>query len=185
MNQSAFATLAGVSRQQAHKYATAGKLVHDGAGKIDAAASLAALEGHLDEAKRQRALAALGVQPPAQQPSGLPLAPPARSTKMEKDELEIAIRRLELGQKAGELISVAEVDARAREAVSALRETFNNSRREIANRLCAQFGLPADKAVVVARFLAVEFEGAMGRFAEACAAMATGDDASGARTDAE
>lgn len=198
MKQSAFAALAGVSRQQVSKYATAGKLVLDASGGVDAAASLAALEGHLDETKRQRAILALGAQlangPPAPGvglpfPAGAadaaPRMPPAHSTKIEKDQLDIAVRKLDLAERAGKLVSVAEVDAAAREAVALMREAFNNTRREAADRLCAQFGLAADKAPAISRFLAAEFEAALGRFADAAGALAAGGNASAARIDEE
>ena len=55
MNQSKFAALCDVSGAMISKYAVAGRLKFNGR-KVDAAESLKALEGHLDEDKRRAAV---------------------------------------------------------------------------------------------------------------------------------
>lgn len=179
MKRAAFATLCGVSKQMISKYAASGFVIENADG-VDAAASLAALDGRLDEAKRQAALAALasleGAQPPAaiSASAGVTLRP---SAKAEKDEVELKLKRLQYGREAGELVNAEDVDIAARQAVTRMREVFGNRRREIADGVCAQFGVPAEKASALARHLAREFELAMGAFAEDMAALGAGDAA--------
>jgi transcriptional regulator with XRE-family HTH domain len=179
MKRAAFATLCGVSRPMISKYESGGFIVVDG-DDVDAAASLAALEGRLDEDKRQRALAALGeVEAPrsAAAPTSAADAPRAASAKAQKDEVELRLKQLQYGREAGELVSAEAVDAAARQAVTSLSEAFANRRREIAERICLQLGAAPDKASAIARLLGVEFEETLGVFAREMLTAASPDPA--------
>lgn len=168
MKRSAFADLVGVSKQMVSKYAASGLVVEVG-GDVDAAATLAGLEGRLDEDKRQAALRALGAIGAA--PTSAASTAPKSSAKAEKDNWDARLRELQYRREAGQLVDVEEVDAGARQAVAAMREAFGNRRRDIAEAICVQFGLPADKASPVARFIAREFEMTLGVFAREMAAL--------------
>ncbi|MFI4933045.1 MAG: hypothetical protein ACHP7N_00335 [Caulobacterales bacterium] len=169
MRRSAFAQLAGVSRQMISKYAKAG-FIFEGPEGVEASTTLLLLEGRLDEGKRQAALAALKTLGNAA-PSSI-ATPEHRSAKAEKDEVELQLKRLQYAREAGQLVAAADVDAAARQAVASMREAFGNRRRDTAAAICAQFGLPADKAPPLARFIAQEFEATLGVFADAMAALA-------------
>ncbi|MGC1302972.1 MAG: hypothetical protein WA840_11405 [Caulobacteraceae bacterium] len=178
MKRNAFASLCGISKQQVSKYAGVGLLAVDG-DQVDALASLANLQGRLDETKRQKALQLLAVKQPGHLgPSGPAPAPPTGgsgvrpSAKAEKDEIERDLKRLEFGQKAGELVHVEDVRERAGQAIAAMREVFANSKRDIASDLCARFDIPAEKVTAIARFLGDKFELPLGRFATIAAALA-------------
>jgi hypothetical protein len=167
MKRSAFALLCGVSKQMIAKYA-AGGFIAEADGAVDAAASLALLEGRLDEGKRQAALAALGASPAmTQRPGAI-----EKSARAQRDEVDLELKRLQYGREAGELVSVEDVDAASREAVASLREAFANRKRDIAQDICVTFGLAPEKATPMTRFLNQRFEEVMGVFARDMAALA-------------
>ena len=173
MKRSAFAVLIGVSKQQVSKYAAAGAIAEVD-GVVDAARSLDMLEGRLDEAKRRRALETLASE------LGSRIAPQAHQTariavptaKQEKDAVERDLKLLEYGQKAGDLVLAADVDDAARTAITEMREAFANGSRDLANDICAAFGLAPEKATPLRRQLGVGFERALGRFSERMTALA-------------
>lgn len=173
MKRSAFAELCGVSKQMISKYAGAGLVVEEG-GDVDAAASLERLAGRLDEDKRLAAIAALqqiapqAVVATTAQPKG----PAAPSAKVQKDEIEVQLKRLQYGREAGELVNADEVGHAARHAVASMREAFGNRRREIAETICLQFGLTPEKASPLGRLLSREFEATLGVFGEEMAILA-------------
>ncbi len=172
MNKAAFARLCGVSKAMISKYGD--RIVVDEAGQVDVVGSLANLEGRLDEASRQKALTVArdaGIAPGVT-PSSNGYAAPKISAKAQKDEIERDLKKLELGQKSGELVHIADVADVARQAVGAMRETFNNARRDIAKDLCVKFDLPADREAALARFLGEKFELALGRFGQVAANLA-------------
>lgn len=172
MKRSAFAALCGIAKSMVTKYGP--YLVIDG-DEVDATASLAALEGRLDEGKRRAALAALNVVQPAAAQSASPAAaaPLARSAKAEKDEVELNLKRLQYGREAGELVDAERVDAAARQAVATMREAFGNRRRDIAERVCLNFGLAPDRVTHLARMLSAEFEDTLGVFAREMLSLIT------------
>lgn len=185
MKRSAFASLCGVSKQQVSKYAQSGHLVLDG-DEVDPVASLAALEGHLSEENRLRALQVLGgTSPKPAAGAQASSRPPARTGKALREDIEAELKALDLAERKGELVSAAEVDARAREAIALFREARANVRRETADKICAQFGIPADRAAALTRFLAQQDEHALGVFARAIAALADGEDELPTGVDAE
>ncbi len=169
MKRAAFASLIGVSKQMVSKYAASGLIVEAG-GEVDAAATLAALDGRLDETKRLAALAALAGSPVLSKSE--PGGEIAKSAKSQKDEVDLLLRKLQYGREAGELVVAEEVDAAARQAVATLREAFGNRRRDIASGICLAFDLPPEKATPLARHLARDFEGVLGVFAIEMAALA-------------
>lgn len=178
MRRSQFAALIGVSKQQVGKYVSDGTVLLDGAD-VDVEESLARLEGRLDETKRQRALAmwsGRSTSVPRSAASGAPGAPgaPAKalSGKARHDEARAELAELELAQRKGELLETADVEAKADEAVQALRETMAAGRREDADQICAKFGIPAERATALARELNTRDERALGRFARAMAVLA-------------
>lgn len=143
-------------------------------GEVDPEATLDMLDGRLDESKRQRAIAIIqndSVPLTATRP--VPAARPASSAKAQKDEVELELKRLDLALKAGEVVYVADVAETARQSVAALRESFDNMRKETASKLCARFDISADHVGAVSRFLKEEFEVAIGRFGQVAGAMAS------------
>nr|WP_314123301.1 hypothetical protein [uncultured Brevundimonas sp.] len=177
MRRSQFAALIGVSKQQVGKYVSDGAVLLDGAD-VDVEESLARLEGRLDEAKRQRALAMWGgraASPSAPRPSGSGTAGKALSGKARHDEARAELAELELAQRKGELLETADVERKADEAVQALRETMAAGRREDADQICAKFGIPAERATALARELNTRDERALGRFARSMAVLAFDD----------
>ena len=179
MRRSQFAELIGVSKQQVGKYVSDGAVLVDGAG-VDVEESLGRLEGRLDESKRQRALAVWGGRSGALR-SGVVAtnqSAPAKalSGKARHDEARAELAELELAQRKGELLETADVEARADEAVQALRETMAAGRREDAAQICSKFGISAEKATALARELNVRDERALGRFARSMAALASNID---------
>jgi hypothetical protein len=168
MKRSQFASLCGVSKQMIAKYAAGGFIV-EADGQVDAGASLALLEGRLDETKRAKALAALGASP-AMSPKGQGAI--EKSARAQRDEVDLELKRLQYGREAGELVSVEDVDAASREAVASLREAFANRKRDIAQDICITFGLAPEKATPMTRFLNQRFEEVMGVFARDMAALA-------------
>ncbi|HYD26982.1 hypothetical protein [Brevundimonas sp.] len=181
MKRSAFASLCGVSKQMISKHAGAGRIV-EGEGGVDAEASLVLLEGHMDEAKRLRALEIVGGQ--GASAARAPQAPAQRSAKAEKEGVELSIKRLELGKMAGELVEVSAVEDAAAQAVAKLRERVSQGHRDTAAGICTQFGVAPDKAVALARYLAKEFEAVMGQFARDMQQLAD-QDASAASNPAD
>lgn len=175
MRRTAFASLCSVTKQQVSKYERAGLLVFSAPDQVDAAASLAAMEGRLDEEKRRRALAVLGDATAGPQPTSSRPARTPQGAKAQKDEIELALKTIELGQATGALVLAADVDAAARDAISLMRESLHNGKRELAARICAAFGLPADRAGALARMIGDDFERALGRFARAATALARPD----------
>ena len=177
MRRSEFAGLIGVSKQQVGKYVAKGYVILEG-DLVDVDQSLIQLEGHLDEAKRQRALQiramASGARVVADRAEA-PRAPVERSAKVQREEIEVALKRLDLAKAAGEVVMVADVDEAARSAVQELRELVSQSNRETADRICAQFGLGPEKAIPLQRFLAAQFELVMGRYAARMATLAAGE----------
>lgn len=151
------------------KYESKGLIAVSG-DDVNAPESLVLLEGRLDEAKRMRAIAALaGAEGEATTTAAsAPHAPRASSAKVQKDEVELNLKRLDYGERAGELVAVDQVAEASRKAVTVMRETFGNERRTIAKSLCAQFDIPAEKETALARFLGDQFELALGKFGEAC-----------------
>jgi hypothetical protein len=147
------------------KYEADGRIVVDGL-EVDVLATLQMLEGRLDEAKRQRALELFETVGKSHTPSpaGAGVERP-KSAKVEREEIERDLKALQLGRESGELVAVEDVEAAARAAIAAMRKTFNNARRDAASRICATFGIPADRQAALARFLGQEFETAMGAFA--------------------
>lgn len=179
MKRQAFADLIGVSKQMVSKYASSGLIAEDG-GDVDAAASLELLEGRLDEDKRAKALAALaaieGSRPAPTTSRGEAVAPVRQSAKVQKDEVELQLKRLQYGREAGELVSADDIDAAARQAVASLREAFGNRRRDMAERICLDFGIPAEKASALGRLIGRQFEETIGVFGEEMAALAAVGD---------
>lgn len=177
MRRSQFAALIGVSKQQVGKYVSDGAVLLDGV-LVDVEESLARLEGRLDEGKRQRALTMWGVRSStagarsSESHGGVKQL----SGKARHDEARAELAELELAQRKGELLETADVEAKADQAVQALRETMAAGRREDADQICAKFGIPAERATALARELNVRDERALGRFARAMATLAHDDD---------
>ena len=173
MNKSQFAALIGVSPQQVSKY---GDAVVCSAGKVDVDASLANLEGRLDEEKRRKALAVWRGR--AVQESARPSdAARPSSGKARFDDARAELAEIELAQKKGDLVPTADLEALAEAAVATLREAMKAGRREFADRLCAEFGISPDRAAALARKLGVRDEESLGRFSVAMASLAAADGA--------
>ncbi len=182
MNSSEFAILCGISKAMVSKYNADGLIVMNGK-QVDARASLDGLAGRLNEDKRLLALEKLdAIEAGALTPEvpktkvatarsiGQPAAP--TSFKARRDMFSSFNAELDYRKKAGELLLAADVAQQAQLAIEAMREKFSNDRREMAQKLCAQFDLPADRVGAVMRFLSDQFEATLGRFGEVAAKMA-------------
>lgn len=153
--QAEFARLCAISHQMVSKYAADGRLVRGESGLIDAEASLQQLAGHLDEQKRLTALEKLRFAAPgaAQDTQKPPPGSSGKGAKGELDEIRRDLARLELEQKAGNLVAVAAVEERAFNAIAAMRQALESTRRETSERLASDLGLTPDRAPVIARAL--------------------------------
>ncbi len=169
MKQSAFAALCGISQPMVSKYAGQGLLVTTAGGEIDPHPSLVALEGRLDEPKRQQALKFLGTAhtPPAAGAGARP-----KGAKAEKDEIDRDLKALQLAREMGEVVLVEDVEATAVAAVSAMREAFGNGRRDLASSIAATFAIPSEKQPALVRLLSQGFEAALGAFSREMGAAA-------------
>lgn len=171
MNVAAFAELCGVSRQAMHKHADAGRVLLDADGSVDVDASLAALAGHLDEDKRRAALEKrafeTGATPPPPPNKG---SAAIQTPKQELDALKAATLRLELAQKAGEVVAVTAVEAAIFDAAAKLRATFDANARALAEDLARECGLPPERAGAVLRRVKRAFAEAQNAAAQALAA---------------
>lgn len=174
MRRADFASLCQISRPMLSKYERSGDIVVT-EGEVDAGESLAKLAGRLDEDKRQAALANLGALGERRSSVMPPLARPASSTlttpRQEKDAVARDLLLLQYGRQAGELVLVADVEDAAAQAVARMRETFANGSRDLANKICATFGLSTERAPPLKRLLSAEFERILGAFAESMAAL--------------
>ncbi len=156
-----FARLADISPAMVTKYADAGYVVFRSADELDPLATLAALEGHLDEAKRQAALAALAGL------SETPAAPVApRSAKADLDAIKRDLAVIDLARKTGELIRVDEAARTAAAAVVAMRAAFDLELAATADRLVVELGLSTDRAGALRRTLKASFSRALTTFAQ-------------------
>lgn len=167
MKASAFARLCGISPPMVTKYQQAGLLVANGKD-VDAGESLKLLAGRLDETKRQAALVQL--QAGGQEPQTVEVpasgAEPKKilTGKAAKDHWQALIAEMDYRRRAGELLLVSDVAAQADLAISAMRETFSNAKRDAAKAFCVQFEISPEKEAAVMRFLNDQFETALGRF---------------------
>jgi len=172
MRRQAFADLIGVSKQQVSKYVGAGAVVIDAGGDVDVEASLALLEGRLDEEKRQRAIAvyagseASEAAAPRTGAAAGPAATVRMTAKAEKDAVERDLKLLEYGRQAAELVSVRDVEAECEQAIAEMREAFAGGRRELAAKICTDFGLAPEKAIPLQRAMTAGFERCLGIFAQ-------------------
>jgi hypothetical protein len=186
-----FADICQLSKKMVSKYKQMGLIafIDDAQRHVDARLSLEMMAGRFNEAKRRTALARLGdieaMEAQATAAIPRPLAgskpnftpgqapePKQLSSKQEKDYFEARLKELQYLQAAGLLVSVADVAAQAELAISAMRETFSNEKRDAAKTLCALFDIPPDKESAVMRQLTTAFEKALGRFADVARKMA-------------
>ena len=176
MRRADFAFLCQISRPMLSKYERSGDIVVTD-GEVDAAESLAKLAGRLAEDKRQTALLNLtglgerrsssGAMPPLTRPASSTLTTP----RQERDAVARDLMLLQYGRQAGELVLVADVEDGAAQAVAAMREAFANGSRDLANKICATFGLSTERAPPLKRLLSADFERILGQFAESMAAL--------------
>lgn len=175
MNGQEFANLCGISGAMVSKYAAKGCIVRDSGGAILPFDSLEALDGHLDDDKRRRALQKLTGEVPAEAAAdalapSLPLA--GDETRRQLEQIKLQRAKNELARESGELIPVDDAVSAAWEAIGQLKTAFDAARRAATERALRDLGLPPASAPVVTRLLR-EFESAGLRgFAEAMAALA-------------
>lgn len=149
MKLSAFARLCSIDRKTAATYASQGLVAYSAPMVVDPAESLRLLAGRLNEGKRQAALAQL---------SGVAkdeAAPPVTATnaRVATDELKRDKIALELAERAGDLIPLAEVEAAALDAIQAMQSAFDVESRATADQLAIDLGLTADRSAMLLRRL--------------------------------
>ena len=180
MNQKQFAQLCAITQQMVSKYVADGRVVTRASGEIDASASLDALAGHLDEEKRAAArekLAFLSAGAESSRPaSPAPAATPQKSSpKAEHDAIKRDLAALELAQKSGQLIPVAEVEERIFDAVAKMRQAHESTLRSDAERLAHDLGQAQDKVPLILRHMKRAFVNAQTAFVAALEAEAALD----------
>lgn len=168
MRKADFARLCGVSAPMIAKYCRAG-LIATGEAGVDAAASLKALQGHLNEEKRIAAILALAdgkrapdalaprvrkpdaeTAPPAKgfeeppHPAVIQLAEYQAARSADRSRLERAaadIKEIELLQLTGQLIDAKEVAKAIEDSVVSFWIELQRREREEADAISAQLGL--------------------------------------------
>ena len=118
--------------------------------KVDAVASLAALEGHLDEAKRRAALAHLGqaAPPPA---SGDVIDFPT-SHRARKEKADADMKELDLLERQGLLVPAAEVEVAIADAVQTYFAEVDRRKHQAADALSGKLNLTLEQAREVRAF---------------------------------
>lgn len=176
MKKSQFADFVGIAPSMVTKYAKDALIVYSAPKVVDARATLAALAGRLDEAKRLAALARLDAgdttpiandAPPAPVPS-----PETRNAKVALDELKRDAVALDLAKRAGDVIPIADVEAVMQDAIGALQAAFDVEARQTADKLTIDLGLAADRNAMLMRQLRSLCTRARARFAAALAELA-------------
>ncbi len=162
MLRAEFAALCGVTKPMITKYAGDERLVFADAKHIDPEASLALLEGTLDEGKRRAALQTLADQRAREAPPATvapPVTPPPpsaeqpRSAKAGLEEVKLQLANIELAERAGKLVSAADVERRAWEAIAAMRTAYDQARADTAEQLCRDLNLPPERVGAMQRTL--------------------------------
>ena len=176
MKRSAFARLCDISAMMVSKYEAKGFIIVED-NQVDVMTSLENLEGRLDETKRSNAVAAMlaATEPVLKTASrsSTPISKPKLSAKLQKDEVDLNLRKLEYGIKAGLLLHKDDVAEAGHQAIAAMREVFANSKRDLAKKLCVRFDIAADKETALARYLGEMFEEPLGTFSKLAIALAT------------
>lgn len=178
MKRVEFARLCEIAPSMVTKYTEQGFVVFSAPKVVNAAATLAALAGRLDEPKRQAALARLasGEIPAAPAANDTPApAPATRNAKTALDELRRDAVALDLARKAGDVVPIVDVEAAIQEAVSALQNAFDIETRACADQLTIDLGLAADRSAMLTRRLRSLSTRARARFAAELAKLA-GDE---------
>lgn len=155
MKQAEFADLCSVSAMAISKHKAQGRIVFHG-GRVDPAASLAALEGHLDESKRRAALKRLGGAPEgaeteAVEPSeavvgadnvlDFPTSPMAR-----KQLAEAQLRELDLAERAGQLVLASDVEAVIKDAVATFFAECDRRMKQDVDMIASDLNLTMGQA---------------------------------------
>lgn len=185
ISQADFARLAGVSKQMVSKYKRDGRLEIVG-GLVDAAASLARLEGVLDEEKRRAALKKLTAAPaPIVQPApakddleariaALTAKVADRTDKQRRERVEADKAELEFLTLTGRLIDAAEVRKAIEDAVSTFWSEIQRRERDDSDQLASRLRLDAAQSRTLRAELHKrdhqmrrDFAGALGAIAQA------------------
>lgn len=166
MKPADFARLCDVSTSMVSKYKRLGFLRTDAAGLVDVRASLAALQGTMDERRRKAALDRLALvgAPAAPSITVLPAADAARTPKAEREHWDAISAKLRAQKEASQLIEIAAVETVLADAIAAFRASADSARADQADRIAAAFGIPADKAPALARQLKGMINAALSAF---------------------
>ena len=178
MNQAAFADLCGVSAAMVSKYGVHGRLTYRGR-QVDAAESLKALEGHLDETKRLAAVKALAELEAKAPPTLLDVIPGGRESDPTgegdpaaptgwREMFQAKEAELSYHERVGNLIDASEI-SQALESVIAnfWSETERNLKLEAAE-IASDLALSGDQAAKLKKLMAFQNRKLRADFAESC-----------------
>lgn len=188
MRQVEFARLCGVSAQAISKHAQAGRLVRAGGGGVDAKASLQALEGHLDEAKRRRALLKLaGLDEALAGSAGeaaadrgggnvvdFQEASAAISWRGRRDKAAALMAELELEERLGALVRAADIAAAVESMIARFWSETEHALKIDALEIVAELDLDAAQAAKMRAALIRRNRTLRENFARVCRAVAEG-----------
>lgn len=180
MKRIEFAELADISPAMVTKYSDQGLIVFSADNSVDATATLALLEGRLDETKRLAALKKLGLA--AQFAPASPELPaalqgqPRRTAKIEMDEIKRDLMQLELARRAGELIPIADVERAVFDAIADFRAAFDIEARGMADQLTVDLSLSPERSAMLFRRLRTLNNKAQTRFSTRMLALAGAEE---------
>lgn len=170
------------------KYAADGGLSKRGA-LVDARASLALLEGRLDETKRRAALAKLedipepasgagddgppaAARAPFAPAAGAPIEAETLSWRMQRDQADARLKQLDLLERQGALVSAADVRLAIEDAVTSFWTESERRIRQEADEIAVALKLNTAQAVALRDAMRARERRLTADFAEAMRRMA-------------
>ena len=157
MRQAEFARLVGIAKSTLSEHTAAGRVVVR-AGRVDPIATLARLEGHLDEAKRRAALEALGelvAAPPTilpspaveiEEPPPDAAAPVSTSHKARREYFLAKQAELDYRERVGQLIAVDLVAKSGQDVIATFCSELDRLQRADADEMASALRLTTDQA---------------------------------------
>lgn len=176
LSQAKFARLCNVSAMMISKYAADGGLAKKGA-LVDARASLALLEGRLDEAKRRAALAKIDEAPVANDRDDLPPPPSpgepeSLSWRAQRDQADAKLKQLDLLERQGALVSAADVRMAIEDAVTSFWTEAERRIRQEADEIAVKLKLSNEQAAALREMMRARERRLRADFADAMRRMA-------------
>lgn len=186
MRQSEFARLLGISEAMVSKYKRDGLVTLRGR-EVDAEATLADLEGRVDDAKRKRALRRLAemrsagaatIEPPATDDGAEPEDPGSTSLggtlsgKARLDAAKAELAEIELAETKGELIRVDETAGAVQDLIRGFFAEQDLNRRRESDTIAAELQLDAERTRKLRNLMTDRDRRVQRRFAERMARLA-------------